>query len=380
MEPEPRQSPVRFYELDALRFVAALSVVCFHYTYRPQAPGNFSPLAFPELDRVTRYGFLGVELFFLISGYVVLLSARGKTVRQFLLARVTRLYPAFWTACTLTFLVLLGWGAGTGAVSMPAGLRADAGRYVYNMTMLHEFLGAWPLDGVYWSLTVELTFYFLVSLLLAYRLLPHVDWVLAGWLAYTAWVGFGPMTATPFERLFFPRYAPFFAAGMLFSLLQPPAGRTWFRYALLLAAYGLALHQTFYRAIEQTSAFHDDVSRKVCLVVVTGCFLLMGGVAFRWLNLSRFSWLTSLGALTYPLYLLHGNIGFVVFHRLGPSTNKYALVGSTLAAMLVASYLLHVWVEQPLRRSLGRGLAQAVGIYRSRAMPAQRKAEASTAP
>ena len=102
MEPELHRKPIRFYEIDLLRFSAALSVVFYHYTYCGYQAGHLSPISDPEWARITRYGWLGVQLFFLISGCVVLLSAQGKTVRQFVISRVTRLYPAFWVACTPT--------------------------------------------------------------------------------------------------------------------------------------------------------------------------------------------------------------------------------------------------------------------------------------
>ncbi len=70
MEPEPRQPPLRFYEIDLLRFLAALSVVLYHYTYRGYMADHYSPVPFVGIGRFTKYGYLGVELFFLISGYV----------------------------------------------------------------------------------------------------------------------------------------------------------------------------------------------------------------------------------------------------------------------------------------------------------------------
>ncbi len=119
MEQESRKAPTRFYEIDLLRFLAALSVVIYHYTFRAYGVGNLSPIPYLEMSRFTRYGYLGVELFFIISGYVILLSVQGKTVRQFFISRVQRLYPAFWVACTLTFLVVRIWGNGsTNALSL----------------------------------------------------------------------------------------------------------------------------------------------------------------------------------------------------------------------------------------------------------------------
>ena len=190
-------------------------VVLFHYTFRGYEEGHFNPIAFPELGQVTKYGYLGVELFFIISGYVVLLSAQGKTVRQFFLSRVTRLYPAFWAACTLMYVVKRIWGPGPVDTQMSIHLHAGLMQYPYNMTMLFDFLGITPMDGAYWSLTVELTFYFLIAILIAFKLMPRLDWVLAGWLGYAALPGLAH-TGTLFSALLFPEYAPYFAAGMVF--------------------------------------------------------------------------------------------------------------------------------------------------------------------
>lgn len=353
MEPEPHKRPIRFYEIDLLRFLAALTVVIYHYTYRGFAEGHYSPLGFPELGRFTRYGYLGVELFFIISGYVVLLSAQGKTVRQFFLSRVTRLYPAFWVACTLTFLVKLLWGPGPADTAMSSELHAGVGQYVVNMTMLPEFLHFGVMDGAYWSLTIEITFYLLIAILIGFDLLKHLTLVIAIWLVYTALPG-AVREGVLFSDLFFPAYAPFFAAGMLLYLMQQPQGRTWQRYGLLLMSYLLGLRASVGRAGSATLFYHEPFSGKVVVVVVTVFFVVMGLVAFRKIDLSRFTWLAWLGALTYPLYLLHSDIGFVIFHRLQHVANKYVLVGSTFLLMLGAAYLVHRFIEKRLSKVLGQ--------------------------
>jgi peptidoglycan/LPS O-acetylase OafA/YrhL len=55
----------RFYEIDLLRFLAALSVMLYHYTFRGFAADDMSPLEFPYLAHVFKYGSLGVDLFFI---------------------------------------------------------------------------------------------------------------------------------------------------------------------------------------------------------------------------------------------------------------------------------------------------------------------------
>jgi peptidoglycan/LPS O-acetylase OafA/YrhL len=348
MEPEVRKAPIRFYELDLLRFVAALSVVFYHYTYRGYAADNFTPIPFLGLGRITRYGYLGVELFFLISGYVVLLSALGKTVRQFFLSRVTRLYPAFWVACTITFVVKFIWGSGLPSTY----LQASPGQYIYNLTMLHEFFGIPAIDAVYWSLTVEIGFYFIVALLIGFSLMRHLDVFIGLWLGYAALVG-PAVAGTKFDALLFPQWAPYFAAGMLFFLLQQPQGRTWQRYAMLAVAFRLAMRTAIYRADGQMTSLHGAVSGKVAVLIVGVFFVIFFIMSFRLVDLSRFTWLAKVGALTYPLYLVHSDIAFIFFHRIGYQYNKYAVLGGTLAIVLALAYLINRLVEKPLHKPLG---------------------------
>lgn len=97
----------RVNEIDLLRFLAALAVVFFHYSFRGYAADGLSVMSYPLLASVSKYGYLGVELFFMISGFVILMTAAHAGLRDFVISRVVRLYPAFWACCTVTFLVIL---------------------------------------------------------------------------------------------------------------------------------------------------------------------------------------------------------------------------------------------------------------------------------
>ena len=164
MEQEIRSQRLRYHEIDLLRFLAAFVVVLFHYTFRGYAADQLSPVHYPLLENIFKYGNLGVELFFIISGYVVLMSAYNKTVRQFFISRVVRLYPAFWVACTITFGVMYLFGPAKGTPGWSIFIDASVKKYMMNMTMLQQFFGAGDLDGVYWTLSYEIIFYFLISL------------------------------------------------------------------------------------------------------------------------------------------------------------------------------------------------------------------------
>lgn len=356
MEPTPHKLPIRFYEIDLLRFIAAISVVIYHYTFIGATRPGYNPLVFPAFAPITKYGYLGVELFFIISGYVVLLSAQGKTVRQFFVSRVTRLYPAYWVACTLTFLVKIIWGAGTNAsLPMADTLGATPIQYVYNMTMFQHFLGITDMDGPYWSLAIEVTFYFLISLLMGYYLLRYVDWFLLLWLGYVALPKVA-YSGTLFTELFFRGYAPYFIAGMLFYLLQQSKGRTRLRYALLAIAYLLAIKSGINQANELTGVYHVIISPNVTVLIITIFFLVFGLISARKVNLSNYSWLKWAGALTYLLYLLHSDIAFIAFHHLKGTVNKYVLLGGAVTGMLVLAFLTYRFVEKPLGKYLGSHL------------------------
>jgi peptidoglycan/LPS O-acetylase OafA/YrhL len=165
----------RFYEIDLLRFLAALSVVFFHYGFRGYAADNMTTMPYLWAAPFTKYGYLGVHLFFIISGFVILMTASSESARAFMVSRIVRLYPAFWVCCTITFLAILFLG----------GTRYSASwrQYTINMTMLNNMFGVESIDGVYWSLFVEIKFYCLVLLALLMGQISNVKELLGIWLA-----------------------------------------------------------------------------------------------------------------------------------------------------------------------------------------------------
>jgi peptidoglycan/LPS O-acetylase OafA/YrhL len=113
----PARTPYRSHEqrlgaLDVLRLLAALSVVAFHFT----ASRNFAwdgvsaPAELAVVQPVTVYGTLDVPLFFVISGFVLLMSAWGNGVPGFVASRAGRLFPAYWVAVGVSIvLMFVAW-------------------------------------------------------------------------------------------------------------------------------------------------------------------------------------------------------------------------------------------------------------------------------
>jgi hypothetical protein len=125
-----------------------------------------------------------------------------------------------------------------------------------------------------------------VSLLLAFGWLKHLVPVLVGWLGYCTLVD-PTESAGAFGWLLFPRYAPFFIAGMLFYLLQTRQAERWKLWALLLWAYGLSLYAAQADTLDKSIFFQENFSVLVVAGILTGCYGLVLLVTTGRLRLGR---------------------------------------------------------------------------------------------
>ncbi|MFD8542459.1 acyltransferase family protein [Streptomyces sp. NPDC059649] len=342
----------RLYVLDGLRFMAALMVLGYHYLTLRDGWGN-DPQAFsPELYRISQFGWLGVEVFFLISGFVICMSAWGRTLGDFVKSRVSRLYPAYWVAVLLTASVLTLWPRVRSADSLETVLT--------NLTMLQQGVGVSDLDDVYWSLFVELKFYLLFALVVhkgvTYRrcVLFCGLWTVAGVVAYKADTSFLSVWAIA-------PYSPYFIAGIAFYLMHRfrPTMLLW---AIVAVEFLLAQHYVKGRVVmnlgDKAATAHDWPAR----IGVLLAFLLMAAIALGLFDGVRWRWLSRAGSLTYPLYLLHMYIGFTLIALLRSHLPAPLLLMSIITLMLVLSYAVNRWVERYLgawlRTGIDRGLQE----------------------
>lgn len=339
----------RVNEIDLLRFLAALIVVVFHYAFRGYAADGMSDLPYPLFAPVAKYGYLGVELFFLISGFVILMTASRSDLRRFVVSRVVRLYPAFWACCTLTFVAILLIGDGR--------YTATVMQYLVNMTMLSGFVGVPSIDGVYWSLFVELQFYALVAMLLLVGRIHQAQGFLLLWLGATVLLQLFPVYALRF--LLITDYAAYFIGGAMCFLVWS-RGATPLRMAAIAVSLLLALHGAIGGVEQFERHYGTRMNRLVIAGIVTAYFTVMLLVATRRTGvLGGRRWLVA-GALTYPLYLIHQNVGFMVFNLAYPAIDPHLLFWGTVVLMLGIAYAVHVLIERPgtpvLKRMTIRGI------------------------
>jgi peptidoglycan/LPS O-acetylase OafA/YrhL len=318
---------MRVNVLDLVRFFAAFAVVLYHYTARSDST------AFPILSEFTKYGYLGVPLFFMISGYVISLSAQNRSAMQFAASRFVRLYPAYWAGIAVTCLLVAATGDFHYGIAQIAA----------NATMLNDYLGVENIDGVYWTLQAELKFYACIFLLIFFNLFNNFKGWLSIWLAITALYLF---TGQPFFMGSFisPEYSSFFIAGTGFFLLQK-YGKNLYTQAVLLLSMLISSYYTFSQADEFLSS-PSALSRGIAVVLVWSFYYVLFLIATDRLTIAPRRIYATLGGLTYPLYLIHSVAGKAIIDRLKNITSEQIAVLATTIVMLAISYLIHVGIEK----------------------------------
>jgi peptidoglycan/LPS O-acetylase OafA/YrhL len=338
----------RVIRLDGLRFLAATAVVMFHYAFRGEAVGVMPSLDLPGwFVGASQYGYLGVNLFFMISGFVIARSAHDRPPFDFAAARIARLYPAHLAAMTVTFAVTLYTGAPHFAASWP--------QYLANLTMLAPSLGQPFMDGAYWSIVLELFFYGWVFLLLAFGIFEkHCTRIVLVWLAI-ALLNEHLVHLKPIRVIFLTEFAGFFAAGIL--MYRWRAGRADLATLPLLAlSFGVSIRTS----LNLLPVIMQDYATEFSGLIVGGLVTLLYAILFAATS-SRASHLPSrillpLGAISYPLYLLHQHIGYIAFSKLQGSVSGFAALAMVTLGVVLLAAVVWLCVEKPLVPALRRKL------------------------
>ncbi|MBD3641173.1 MAG: acyltransferase [Marinobacter sp.] len=321
----------RLESLDALRGLAAIGVVLFHYLPYYDQLYTHQFILPAGLDNALQFGRYGVQLFFILSGFVIFMTLeRTRSAGWFALARAFRLLPALWAGIILTSLSVHILGPQDRAVSL-----SDA---LLNTVLLHEYLGLPHVDGAYWSLVVEVTFYaWIGSLFYGMNQWRHLRMALWLWLAVSYagviwWKSLPESLEFPVKDLLFVKYAPLFISGMILY--------RWHRHGPLPSGEWLLL---------MLAILHSLVAYKAPYsFFVLGCygtFALAVAGRLQFLASRPLLWL---GSLSYTLYLVHQNIGYGII-ELAYANGAHGAIGVSLAlaTALTLAALVHYGVEKP---------------------------------
>jgi peptidoglycan/LPS O-acetylase OafA/YrhL len=383
----PLSGKGHLFGLDLLRLFAAVLVVLNHFgAFSEALPDVGKPFAFPVLNFVTRFGWVGVEIFFVISGFVIALSARGASPSGFLKRRALRIFPALWV-CSLVSLVAL------------ATTNSSLGELL--VSFVHSIIlsprGPY-VDGVVWSLIVEAVFYLLIWLVLLSKRFHQLDRV-AEMLGIASAVFLSifclavmfqdtPLAASivsMFERfafkVFLLRYGVFFALGMILWL--------GFEYGFTRSRIILGSFVAIFGAVEiaiQASSGSTQAAlaspippfEAIILPIIVwgaGVMVLIASVSFRTrigdMLKPRSALVTRLGLLTFPLYLNHYTLGRVMTYSLiSAQLARPAVFAITLGLICGSSWLIMIIPEPAIQARLRKFLKLDVSAARQVIQPA----------
>lgn len=334
---------VRLDNIEALRALAVVSVMLFHYT--TAYPLDYLNYRQPVWQAA--YGFLGVELFFVISGYCIYMTAEHcRGLPLFWARRFSRLQPAFMASILLTFLIASYY-------HLPD-RRVDVIAAIANVFWLPAFRLAPAVDGVYWSLMVELKLYFFFGLIffaLRKRGDPVLWWTLlclAGAVIRNLDVAFNgaqfARATLSFGTFVFP-YSGFFLVGML--IYRWDSTPQWVK-ILAVPAYALCC----------IGAAETLTARAIMFFV-----LPLSKFILDWKSLRVPRPVVYIGFISYPLYLLHNNIGAVVIRETATAIPfEYARIGLAIAVCVALAALVSVTVEHRFRKSFERPLERVLSF------------------
>lgn len=336
----------RFAALDGLRAIAALSVALWHY--QRSVPRLDAALPY-WISRVVAHGNVGVEIFFVLSGFAVarsLIAARvdARTLGRFMLRRALRLDPPY--AVTLAITVAL-------ALATPAHwpVRPTVGRVIAHLFYLQGVFGMPNLLGIFWTLALEIQLYLAFAIFqglgqragllrVARPAVADHGWSFA--LATSAVLAMGLVISPHDGRWidFFVPWWPLFCLGVLTErALRLPGARPW-----LAGAVVVLFASGWWRVQLGALAAFGTVGVMVLAAALPPIARLLSSRA-----------LTALGLRSYSFYLLHSLVGGMALNAVSrrlPATVAGDLVRLlvALAASSAAAYALHRLVEVPAQR------------------------------
>ncbi len=323
--------------LDYIRGISVLYVVLSHYTIRYDQIfghiGNYPIM----LDGANYF----VRIFFLLSGFFGAVAlVKNENPFEYLTKRAVKLYPCYWIAILLIFPL-------TAFLLVERSvLLKDA---LVSFTMLQGVFGFAGVDGAHWTLILELFFYIDIFIVLLLKLNKHADKILLIWISLMLAPHFiSQLSVVPFSyfykltrRFCLSEYAQVFAMGASICLLRSSKKSTKIIsgivtiLCLILEYCVRSWKGTLFLAVLAIIVYGSEEMR-VRNVKTPKIFLIMGKP------------LVFLAGISYPLYLVHQNIGYIIIkymEKIG-LTNEFFLV-IPVGIMIFVSWLMVKYIEKP---------------------------------
>ncbi len=260
---------------------------------------------------------------------------RSKNTLDFVISRISRLYPAYWIAIfiTISFLQFL---------PTPTIGNYSTKEILINMTMLQGFVKIRNVDQVYWTLKLELIFYVIMYVIFISKKLNKIVPICVGWLLLSLCSIYITLPLKKFiDVLLIVEFAPLFIAGILFYKVKQEKNTSTLIRLLILSTF-------IVETIWMVKLKDADIISVSVLGVIYLIFFVFSTNSLRFLNNKI---LLFFGSISYSLYLVHNVVGYAIIYRLRETTDNkiiYILVPTVIS--IVIAYALSILIEKPSMR------------------------------
>jgi peptidoglycan/LPS O-acetylase OafA/YrhL len=312
----------RLEMIDVMRGLAALAVAIVHIVH------NTTPMDFENdalravIESTTRYFYLGVNLFFVVSGFVIpwaLMRARY-TLHQyprFMGKRLLRLQPPYYASVLMAIALAYAAASAPGFSGAPPDY--TGGTLLAHLVLLPPVFDLEWANPVYWSLLVEVEYYLAIGLIVPLWL----KWPPAAITISLLAANLLPLLSQNHEHI--PAHAPFFVLGAVLCLRN--LGRLSDRQTLVVICVSLL-----------AIALQHGLPHLICGLVALAFFVLPASAPRA---------LTALGTISYSLYLVHYFVGIKAVHvlqRFADTDTERALVYVTALVLSAAAAIPFYWL------------------------------------
>ena len=350
----------RYELLDAMRGIAILLVMFLHFSERGVESGD--QVVHSRVWPVLQHGYLGVQLFFVISGYCIMAavstaSLKTSSLALFTVRRLRRIFPPYWASLVLVvvaglatrFLLKTPW-----ETIFPL----SAWEWLANVFLMQGPLQAQDANLVYWSLSIELQFY--VVMATGLLLTPKMAEV---WLMLTAATSaiLSITHAVPLTGWVLNYWAEFECGIAAYFWITRSARLPWTPWLLMAAAClemlcSFAEHTTL---VMSNGRYIPGIRIAVCLAVMC-MMILVYHLDARLCQKKPFRVLMGIGTISYSLYLTHVPVGTRVFNLGQRFTGLsglwwllyfgLSLVASAIVGMLFFRTCERPWMNAPVSK------------------------------
>lgn len=336
----------RLNELDALRGIAALLVVFFHFTMKRDEYNHFFKL-----------GTTGVDLFFMISGFVIFMSLQNISKGiDFIINRTSRLYPTYWVSVSFTFFLFSVFTIYKGEFSPIYILK-----YLGNMTMFQFYLMIPDIDGPYWTLIIEMIFYISILILFLIKSLKFMNVI--GFIICSITVAatrfFGDSYFIKQIIFWLPilPFLPLFFAGTVFYKIYNKKKHYLLNYSIIL--FCLICQMLLFQYAGWSKKYIDQSQYNLMLIIYFLIFILFvnNKLGFIVNKVTLF-----FGKISYALYLVHQYISIEIiipffYNKIGLNFWITSVLIALPIIVLIAAFITYK-IEIPYSQKMKKNLYQ----------------------